>query len=69
MERPTVQQLQYLVALGEHRHFGKAAEACNVSQPGLSSQIQELERRLGVRLFERSSRQVFLTGAGAEARD
>lgn len=67
MERPTVQQLQYLVALGEHRHFGKAAEACNVSQPGLSSQIQELERRLGVRLFERSSRQVLLTGAGADA--
>jgi len=67
MERPTLQQLQYLVALEEHRHFGRAAEACSVSQPGLSSQIRELERRLGARLFERSSRQVFLTGEGAEA--
>jgi LysR family transcriptional regulator, hydrogen peroxide-inducible genes activator len=67
MERPTLQQLQYLVALEQHRHFGRAAEACNVSQPGLSSQIRELERRLGAPLFERASRQVFLTGAGAEA--
>jgi LysR family hydrogen peroxide-inducible transcriptional activator len=64
MERPTLQQLLYLVAVDEHRHFGRAAEACLVSQPALSSQIRELERRLGVTLFERGNRQVLPTTVG-----
>ena len=66
MERPTLRQLEYAVAVADHRHFGRAAEAVRVSQPGLSGQIQQLERRLGVRLFERSGREVALTSAGAE---
>ncbi len=66
MERPTLRQLEYAVAVADHQHFGRAAEAVAVSQPGLSGQIQELERRLGVTLFERSSRGVTLTPAGVE---
>src|SRR5580658_3057919 len=64
MERPTLQQLIYLVAVDEHRHFGKAAESCFVSQPALSAQIRELERRLGVTLFERGNRKVLPTSVG-----
>src|ERR1700728_4249441 len=64
MERPTLQQLSYLVAVEDHRHFGKAAEACFVSQPALSGQIRELERRLGVTLFERGNRKVLPTAVG-----
>ena len=65
MDRPTLQQLTYLVSLAEHGHFGKAAHACHVSQPGLSNQLRELERRLGCTLVERSPRSVRLTDAGA----
>jgi LysR family hydrogen peroxide-inducible transcriptional activator len=64
MDRPTLQQLQYLVAVDEQRHFGRAAEACLVSQPALSAQIRELERRLGVTLFERANRRVLPTAVG-----
>jgi LysR family hydrogen peroxide-inducible transcriptional activator len=69
MDRPTLQQLSYLVAVDDHRHFGKAAEACLVSQPALSAQIQELERRLGVTLLERSNRKVLPTSRGATVID
>jgi LysR family hydrogen peroxide-inducible transcriptional activator len=65
MDRPTLQQLTYLVAVDEERHFGKAADACFVSQPALSAQIRELERKLGVTLFERGNRQVLPTAVGA----
>jgi LysR family transcriptional regulator, hydrogen peroxide-inducible genes activator len=65
MDRPSLQQLRYLVAVDEERHFGKAAEACFVSQPALSAQIRELERRLGVTLFERGNRKVLPTEVGA----
>jgi LysR family hydrogen peroxide-inducible transcriptional activator len=64
-----LRELEYLVALAEHRHFGRAAEACFVSQPTLSTQIRKLERELGVELVERSPRQVVLTGAGERVVD
>ncbi len=64
MERPTIRQLEYVVAVADHRHFGRAAAAVGVTQPGLSSQIQDVERRLGVELFERANRAVHLTAAG-----
>lgn len=66
MYRPTLRQLEFAVALAKHRHFGNAAEAVHVSQPGLSGQIRELEDRLGIRLFERDRRQVRVTPAGEE---
>jgi LysR family hydrogen peroxide-inducible transcriptional activator len=58
--------LQYLVKLADLRHFSKAAEACFVSQPTLSTQIRKLEEELGVQLVERSPRQVMLTQAGED---
>lgn len=62
----TLRQLRYFEALSNHAHFGRAAEACAISQPALSVQIKELEENLGVRLFERSARQVRLTSFGEE---
>ena len=59
-----LRDLKYLVAVAEHRHFGRAADACFVSQPTLSTQVKKLEETLGVVLFERSRRQVMLTEAG-----
>jgi LysR family hydrogen peroxide-inducible transcriptional activator len=68
-----LRDLQYLVALAEHRHFGRAADACFVSQPTLSTQIKKLEDELGVPLVERTPRKVLLTEVGrdiaARARD
>jgi LysR family transcriptional regulator, hydrogen peroxide-inducible genes activator len=61
-----LQELRYLVALAEHRHFGKAAEACHVSQPTLSSQIRKLEDELGVTLLERTNKRVDLTPVGSQ---
>lgn len=62
----TLKQLRYFTALAEHGHFGRAAEACHVSQPALSVQVRELERALGVSLAERGGREVVLTAAGRE---
>jgi LysR family transcriptional regulator, hydrogen peroxide-inducible genes activator len=62
----TLRQLRYLAALAEHRHFGRAAEACAVTQPALSMQIRELERLLGVELVERRPGEVVLTQIGLE---
>ena len=59
-----LRDLKYLVAVAEHRHFGRAAEACFVSQPTLSTQVRKLEDFLGVTLIERSNRQVMLTPVG-----
>lgn len=56
-----LRDLRYLIAVAEHRHFGRAAEACHVSQPTLSGQIRKLEEELGVILFERTSRLVVPT--------
>ena len=63
---PSLQQLRFLCALAEHRHFGRAAAACAVTQSTLSAGLQELEDRLGVRLVERSRRHVMLTPLGEE---
>ena len=62
----TFRQLRYLEALAEHRHFGRAARACSVTQPALSMQIRELERLLGVDLVERRAGDVTLTDIGSE---
>jgi LysR family hydrogen peroxide-inducible transcriptional activator len=62
----TLRQLRYLEALGQHRHFGRAAEACAVTQPALSMQIRELEKVLGVELVERRPGEVMLTDIGIE---
>jgi LysR family hydrogen peroxide-inducible transcriptional activator len=62
----TLKQLRYLGALADHGHFGRAAEACAISQPALSMQIRELEKQLGVELVERRPGQVALTDIGAE---
>lgn len=53
VDRPTIRQLEYVVAVADHRNFSRAAEACGVSQPALSSQVKEVEDRLGLTLFER----------------
>jgi LysR family hydrogen peroxide-inducible transcriptional activator len=63
---PTIKQLQYLVALHEHGHFGRAAEASFVSQSTLSAGIRELESLLGVTLVERSRRVVRFTPLGEQ---
>lgn len=59
-----IRDLEYLVALAEHRHFRRAADSCHVSQPTLSGQIRKLEDELGVMLLERTSRKVLFTRAG-----
>ena len=61
-----LRDLKYLVALADLRHFGKAADACFVSQPTLSTQIRKLEEELGVALVERAPRNVMLTAAGQD---
>jgi LysR family transcriptional regulator, hydrogen peroxide-inducible genes activator len=59
-----LQDFRYIAAVSSLRHFGRAAEACHVSQPTLSSQIRKLEEELGVALFERTNKRVELTSAG-----
>jgi LysR family hydrogen peroxide-inducible transcriptional activator len=62
----TLRQLRYLSALAKHGHFGRAAEACAVTQPALSMQIRDLERSLGVKVVERRPGEVMLTDVGRE---
>ncbi|MBI5264806.1 MAG: LysR family transcriptional regulator [Bradyrhizobium sp.] len=62
----TIRQLRYFDALARHGHFGRAAEACAISQPALSMQIKDLETSLGGVLLERSARGVVLTRFGEE---
>jgi len=65
----TLQELRYVVALADAGHFGRAAEACFVSQSTLSTQIKKLEDYLGLALFDRSLKSVTLTSAGHEIVD
>lgn len=64
--RPTHRQLEYLVALDDTRHFGKAAQMCHVSQPTLSVQVSLLEKQLGVALVERTPGAISLSSVGLE---
>ncbi|MBP0581360.1 LysR family transcriptional regulator [Labrys sp. LIt4] len=66
MKNLTLRQLRYVEALVRHSHFGRAADACAISQPALSMQIKELEEGLGLALFERGARQIRLTSFGTE---
>ena len=63
---PSLRQLEYLVAIDDVRHFRKAAERCNTTQPTLSGQLKALEERLGARLVERNRARIILTPLGAE---
>lgn len=60
----TLTELRYVVAVARHRHFGRAAKACFVSQPTLSVGIKKIERELGIALFERSAAEVTVTPRG-----
>jgi len=60
----TLTELRYIVAVARHRHFGKAAEACFISQPTLSVGVRKLEEELGIRLFERGRADVIVTKVG-----
>jgi LysR family transcriptional regulator, hydrogen peroxide-inducible genes activator len=62
----TLRQLRYLASLARHRHFGRAAEDCAVTQPALSMQIRELEREIGAELVERRPGAIALTETGVE---
>lgn len=66
MKRLSMRHLRYFEALSRYNHFGKAAEACSISQPALSVQIKELEELLGVPLIERHTRHVSFTALGEE---
>jgi LysR family hydrogen peroxide-inducible transcriptional activator len=64
LNRISLRDLEYAVAVAETRHFGRAAERCHVSQPALSAQIRKLEQALGLALFERTPRGVLVTSDG-----
>jgi LysR family hydrogen peroxide-inducible transcriptional activator len=64
MDNLTLKQFRYFEALAQHGHFGRAADACAISQPALSVQIKDLEKTLGAPLFERGARDVRLTQFG-----
>jgi LysR family hydrogen peroxide-inducible transcriptional activator len=66
MNNLTLKQLRYFEALARHGHFGRAADACSISQPALSMQIKELELSLDTVLFERAPRRITLTAFGEE---
>ncbi|MCH7411073.1 hydrogen peroxide-inducible genes activator [Belliella sp. DSM 111904] len=62
----TIQQLEYILAVDKHRHFGHAAESCFVTQPTLSAQVNKLEKELNVIIFDRSKMPVIPTETGAQ---
>src|ERR1700691_2175663 len=61
---PTLSQLEYIVAVDRLHHFGKASEACHVSQPSLSAQIQKVEDQLGIIIFDRLKKPILATEKG-----
>ncbi|MGQ3048089.1 MAG: LysR substrate-binding domain-containing protein [Niveispirillum sp.] len=61
-----LRDLRYVIAVADHRHFGRAAEACHVSQPTLSGQLRKLEEMLGMTLFERTNKSVVPTQAAEQ---
>jgi len=63
---PTIRQLQYLVAVDDERHFGRASERVHVTQPTLSAQLSQLEQRINLTLFTRGRKGVYPTPAGQE---
>ena len=65
----TLRELRYLVTLADYRHFGRAAEACHISQPTLSTQLKKLEDDLGVVLFERTNKALHITPIGRKIVD
>src|SRR5687768_16051203 len=66
MERPSIRQLECIVAVSDHGSFRKAAAALGISQPALSAQVQAVEEILGVQVFERDRRSVLVTPAGED---
>jgi len=66
MDRPSIRQLECLVAVADHGSFRKAATSLGISQPALSAQVQAVEAVLGVQVFERDRRSVLVTPAGEE---
>lgn len=66
MERPSIRQLECIVAVADHGSFRKAATALGISQPALSAQVQAVEDLLGVQIFERDRRSVLVTPAGED---
>ena len=69
MKNLTIKHLRYFEALARYQHFGRAADACAISQPALSLQIKDLERILGAPLIERSARRIHPTTFGLEFLD
>ncbi len=65
----TITQLEYILAVEKFRHFGKAAKACNVTQPTLSMQLQKAEEELGVVIFDRSKNPILTTDEGSKIVD
>ncbi len=65
-QMPTLTQLEYIIAVDEHKNFSRAAKNCHVSQPSLSSQIQKTEDLLGIIIFDRSKKPVITTSKGLE---
>lgn len=62
----SIKQLKYALAVAEHKHFKSAAEACHISQPALSGAINELEKLLGFKVFERDNKRVLVTPLGSK---
>src|SRR5215207_9404549 len=66
MDRPSIRQLECIVAVADHGSFRKAATALGISQPALSAQVQAIEGILGTQIFERDRRSVLVTPAGED---
>ena len=62
----TLQQLEYIVALDEHRHYVTAAESCFISQPNLTMQVKKLEEEIGIRIFDRDKKPLQPTPIGQQ---